>query len=1267
MTTTVEDHVTVVLPAPGSLPAAEPGSAALTSALPMLAGLGSMVMMAGMSGVGQARTFVAGGFFLLSTALVIATQVARQRRQHQRRVDEARATFVRELDAARTQLVAASHAHRRKLERDHPPLATWLAAPRPVSTPSTQVRLGTWTLPTACDVVAPPPPEPERADPFAVQAVHDLATHGVPVRGVPWTVDLAAWPEVVVQGDDTDAARSRVRHLVCHAALGRPPEALTVVLSCPPELEHHWEWLKWLPHHRHPDTHDVAAGRRLLLDSDTVADPPGDGRATLLLVDGDAELPRGLPAAGTTVVRLPSAATPPCAPTPRRAVLRVGGEGGDTWTTTDGTTACRTEACSTGVAELVARRLDSLHDRPDHEDAVRLDDLPGMLGVDDVTTWSPTAWWATRPATPTLRVPIGVDTDGLPVHLDLRESAQGGDGPHGLVVGATGSGKSELLRTLVLALAMEHSPDDLGMVLVDFKGGATFAGLGELPHVSAVVTNLGDDLALVDRMADTLTGELVRRQELLRSTGHASLLEHRRDRLRGADLEPLPSLFVCIDEFSELLSARPDFIDVFVAIGRVGRSLGVHLLLASQRIEEGRLRGLETHLSYRIGLRTFSAAESRAAIGRPDAHTLPAVPGAGYLATGAGDPVRFTAAYVSGPPPSRTSSAPVHRRPLPWTLRPIPDPPSLARQAAPGPLPSTLTNTGTTTVDLVVARTRGLARTRPVWLPPLTTPETVGTLFGDLTHDSGLGVHSPRWRDAPGRRVPVGIVDRPREQRRDVWSLDLSGATGHCVVVGGPHSGRTTVLQTLVTGLALTATPREVQFLLLDHGGGGLAPLAGLPHVVASAARGEPLLARVVAEATALVDRREALFRSEGIDSFGSYLARRAEGDVDDGYGEVFVVVDGWGVLRADDLETESALHRLAERSLAFGVHLVVATQRWSDLRPALRDQFGSQVELRLGDPMDSTIDRRRAATVPLAPGHGLVAGGHALLTALPGLALPGLALAGAVGPGPAGPPDVPGPPELLADLVATVDGGWTGRRPRRLAPLPERVELHELRGAGAPGHVLLGHDGDGALALPAQAGRHLLVRGGPGTGRTTVLRTYVQELQRLHAPAAMQLVLVDPRGGLEGAVGAEHLLHHLVGRAQMRARLGELASYLQGRLPGPDVTAEELRARSWWRGAEVTVVVDDHDLATAGGWQDCGLHLLAPLLPQAREVGLQVVVAQRASARAADPLLQALVDLDVPRLDLTAATVPGRARLTVRGEASRDLQTALPLSAVRT
>ena len=865
-------------------------------------------------------------------------------------------------------------------------------------------------------------------------------------------------------------------------------------------------------------------------------------------------------------------------------------------------------------------------------------------------------------------MPIGVGDDGSPIRLDLKESAQQGMGPHGLVVGATGSGKSELLRTLVLGLALTHSSEQLNLVLVDFKGGATFAGMAGLPHVSAVITNLADDLTLVDRMQDALSGELVRRQELLRDTGqHASVHDYELARAAGAGLAPLPALVIVVDEFSELLAAKPDFIDLFVAIGRLGRSLGLHLLLASQHLEEGRLRGLDSHLSFRIGLRTFSAQESRAVLGVPDAYDLPSRPGVGLLRTDPSTLLRFRAAHVSAPARRRLGrvEAPADVI-LPWTVAEV------RRQSAPQDRPAADAEQGSL-LALAVGRMAGLGPpAHQVWLPPLDLPATLDGLLTDLAPDAGLGLVSQQWRARGPLTVPLGTLDRPREQRSDPWTVCLSGAGGHVAVVGGPRTGKSTLLRTLVTSLSLTTTPTESQFFVLDLGGDSFSALRRLPHVAGTATRSEPdVVRRILAEVGGIVDRREQYFRADGIDSIETYRSRRARhraGDgYGDGYGDVFLVVDGWSTLRAELDEVEPELQHLAARGLAFGFHVLAATSRWTDFRPGVRDLFGTRLELRLGDPLDSEIDRRLAAQVPPGrPGRGLVPERLHVLTALP--RIDGDRDAGSLGAG-------------IEKLVARVSENWHGPPGPKLRLLPELLTVPDLLArasdeVGSGTRLLLGVDERdlAPVGLDVEGEPHWLVFGDGRSGKSAALRTYVHEVMRTRTPQQAQLVLVDYRRSLLGEVPDGRLLDHLTSASRATPALAELASYLERRLPGPDVTAAQLRDRSWWTGPEVFVVVDDYDLVATP--QSSPLLPLQPLLAQARDVGLHLVVARRAggASRALyEPVIQTLRDLAAPGLLLSGSpdegpllghvrptpAPPGRGRLVTRDRGVEVVQIA--------
>ncbi|HET8684363.1 MAG TPA: FtsK/SpoIIIE domain-containing protein, partial [Micromonosporaceae bacterium] len=609
--------------------------------------------------------------------------------------------------------------------------------------------------------------------------------------------------------------------------------------------------------------------------------------------------------------------------------------------------------------------------------------LPEILGVADVAELDPARTWRPRAPRELLRVPVGVGASGTPVMLDLKESAHGGMGPHGLVVGATGSGKSEMLRTLVASLVIGHPPDRLALMLVDFKGGATFAPMRGLPHLAGMVTNIEDDLTLIDRMRDALHGELRRRQEVLRSAGNLpNVTAYHALRDQGQPLEPLPHLLVIIDEFSELLTAKPDFAELFVAIGRIGRSIGMHLLLATQRLEMGRIRGLESHLSYRISLRTFSEAESREAIGVPDAYHLLPEPGAGFLKVDTTVFERFKAALVSAPytPPMDAPKAIVPVVPFialnglgGWLARraaAVPGQPTvLAQRTVPGQR---------TVLDLVVDRlsASGAAPVRPVWLDPLPAA---------LPLDR---VQDPLARAAAGSLTAVlGLVDDPAGQRQSPLEWDFTGAGGNLLVVGAPQSGKSTLLRTLTCSMSLRYAPGEVAFYCIDYGGGGLTPLQDLPHVAGVATRAEPeRVRRTVAEVTHALDEREQLFRRHHLDSAAALRAARAAGAVPPEVpAAILLVIDGWGPFREDHELLETQVGEVAARGLNYGVHVVLTVTQTMQVRLRAQPAFGGRLELRLNDAFDSAFDRKMQERIDAeTPGRGLVAGNLHFHAALP-------------------------------------------------------------------------------------------------------------------------------------------------------------------------------------------------------------------------------------------------------------------------------------------
>ncbi|MFC5722003.1 type VII secretion protein EccCa [Streptomyces gamaensis] len=1298
---------------PPNLPEGKAGTPA-TALLPMAGVVSSVVMMT----VIRNSQFAGLGAIVLVVALLgsIALFLS-QRGKAQRTRRTQRERYLEYLEELREELGTAERERRRAARLLSPPpqaLYDLVRDParlwerRRTDGDFLRVRIGTGAVPvqelgigqnSSGGVLTPP-------DPFMLNEARALIARYTTATDFPLSVPLDRAGNVSIVGDREGVLRV-ARALLVQTAVTHAPDDVALALGVPGERIADWEWAKWLPHVLDSQEHDgPVAARRIAPSLPQLARLVGGelrrraayaaevrrglaGRDALtlagrLLVISDeyggtaAELPRpdaavGLPDMGVTVLHLLERQVHE----PDQVGVRITVDG-DTVTVEDLRTPNApvaqgiSDAVSVAAAEGLARTLAPL--RLSAESAAEGTpvsgpvDFPALLGVDDPAVLDLDRLWAPRGDRDFLRVPIGVNDRREPVLLDLKESSELGMGPHGLCVGATGSGKSELLRTLVLALVATHPPEDLAMVLVDYKGGATFAPFAGLPHVAGVITNLENQAGLVERVHTSLAGEVKRRQQVLKDAGNIADIGHYAALRAGErpDLEPLPHLFVVIDEFGELLTAKPDFIDLFLSIGRIGRSIGVHLLLSSQRIEGGRLKGLDTYLSYRLGLRTFSSDESRTVLDTTDAFHLPPLPGFGYLKVDTSTYERFKAGFVSGAyrGPAREDVADALPSAWPYPAFSSPDEPAAH---ADGETPAMREReTGPTVMSTMVGQLRAAAApVRAVWLPPLPAALTLDEAAGPVrVSERGTSLAGARGGTL---RVPLGLLDDPGKQWQGQWTLDLTVAGGHVAVIGGPQSGKTTLLRTLALSLALTHTPDDVAVYGLDLAGGGLAALSGLPHVGGIASRADrERAARTVAEVRAMLTAREELFREHGIDSLDQLRRLRERGRLPElGATDVVLLIDGFGALRDEFEALDDGVADLLKRGSGYGIHVVAGMLRWNDVRIATQSMFGQQLELRLNDPGDSAVDRKLAETLgPDAQGRVLTQDRLFAQTALPRID----ATPSADGLGPA-----------LEDAAATVRATWHGEPAAPVRVLPLRLPAGKLPDTAAePALVPIGVDQDTlspVLLDLFEHDQHLLVLGDNECGKTNLLRLIARQFVERYGEEDLVFAVFDPRRGLRGAVPEPYRGGYAHNAKLAGALATGIAKELEKRLPDASVDHDALGDRPGFSGPRIVVLVDDYDILTTAGQQP-----LAPFLPyvsSAQDIGLHFVLARRvagASRALYEPFLQTVRETGTAALVMTgdrtegqlfpglyaSAQPAGRGTLVRRGRPHQLIQTAL-------
>lgn len=1175
-------------------------------------------------------------------------------------------------------------------------------------------------------------------EPVTGKALQEFGRYQSVVYNLPKMVSLLVEPWYALVGE-REQVLGLMRAIICQLAFSHGPDHVQMIVVSS-DLDQ-WDWVKWLPHFGDSRRHDAAGNARMVYTSvrEFAAEQAelfaGRGSFTPRHASSSAQTPtphtviiadvddpqweyvisaEGVD--GVTFFDLTGSSMWTDIPErklqfDKTGVIEALPRDRDTWMVIDDKAwfFALTDQVSIAEAEEFAQKLAQWRLAEAYEEIgqrvahIGARDILSYYGIDDPGNIDFDSLWASRTDTmgrSRLRAPFGNRSDnGELLFLDMKSLDEGGDGPHGVMSGTTGSGKSTLVRTVIESLMLSHPPEELQFVLADLKGGSAVKPFAGVPHVSRIITDLEEDQALMERFLDALWGEIARRKAICDSAGVDDAKEYNsvraRMRARGQDMAPLPMLVVVIDEFYEWFRIMPTAVDVLDSIGRQGRAYWIHLMMASQTIES-RAEKLMENMGYRLVLKARTAGAAQAA-GVPNAVNLPAQAGLGYFRKSLEDIIRFQAEFlwrdyfqpgvsIDGEEAPALVHSIDYIRPQLFTnsFTPLevsvggPDIEPVVAQPNGEVLESDDIEGGededeegvrTPKVGTVIIDQLRKIKFEPyrLWQPPLTQPVAIDDLVNRFL---GRPWHK-EYGSACNLVFPIGIIDRPYKHDQPPWTVDTSGPGANVLILGAGGSGKTTALQTLICSATLTHTPQQVQFYCLAYSSTALTTVSRIPHVGEVAGPTDPYgVRRTVAELLALVRERKRSFLECGIASMEMFRRRKFGGEAgpvpDDGFGDVYLVIDNYRALAEENEVLIEQVNVIINQGPSFGVHVVVTADRESELRPPVRSGFGSRIELRLAAVEDAKLVRSRfAKDVPVKPGRGMVAVNYVRLDSDPQAGLHTLVARPALG---STPDNV-----FECDSVVAAVSRLTSAQAPPVRRLPARFGVEQVRelasrdtrqGVGAGGIAWAISELDLApVYLNFAENSHLMVTGRRECGRTTTLATIMSEIGRLYAPGASsapppapgrpsaQVWLVDPRRQLLTALGSDYVERFAYNLDGVVAMMGELAAALAGREPPPGLSAEELLSRSWWSGPEIFLIVDDIQQLPPGF--DSPLHKAVPFVNRAADVGLHVIFTRTFggwSSAGSDPMLRALHQANAPLLVMDADPDEGFIRGKMKG-----------------
>lgn len=767
-----------------------------------------------------------------------------------------------------------------------------------------------------------------------------------------------------------------------------------------------------------------------------------------------------------------------------------------------------------------ARRLAAIELKEDHKQNALTGSLSFMegLGVKTVDELNILQRWRTNKVNESLSAPIGIMATGKHFHLDVHYRAHGA---HGLLAGTTGSGKSELLRTWILSMAVNYHPHEVNFVIIDYKGGGMANKLDNLPHVVGKITNIDSN---INRTLVSLKREAKRRMKLLEGyPGVDDVDQYMQLYYAGKVTEPMPHMLIVSDEFAELKKEEPEFMKELNTLARVGRSVGIHLLLATQRPTGLVDDQIDSNSRFRICMKVNSIQDSKDIIKKPDAAAI-TQRGRAYVRVGEDEIYELFQSYWSGAEyaPEQTVSK------------------QLSNQVSVVDVSGERIQVGETKKKVPVGADQltaivnhimeqcEFARIQPLdgpWKPELPTILALQSLDAPVAFD-GTG-----WKPSTGNlAIPIGMFDRPAMQEQGIQYMDFT-AVPHFGIYGGPGAGKTTLLKTVILSLAMQFSPADVNLYILDFGGRSLGVFSELPHTaVVIQEDQEERLWKFTDWIRSEMSRRKKCFEKAKAANFDQY--RRQKQDMP----ALFVVVDN--LLRMTTLyeKMDSLLQELSMIGSDCGVHLLFTSNNINKTSMNLRTNIGGSIALRMTDRNDyrtAVAELPEGCGYPAVPGRALIRDNTVaeVQTAIFCHSR-----------------DDAENQAALEALVRKMAECWAGPAPDSVPTIPDTLSVDDILPYYTERAVLpigLSYEDVQPVSLDLRGQNRMLISGATGPQAAEALKTIARLLL---SKQENQVYILDGDNTLTGNLGSHHNLFSVAGANGLCHMVNALFDQVSGR-----------------------------------------------------------------------------------------------------------------------